>query len=120
MVTKEHAKAFAREWIQAWNDHDLDAILAHYTEDFELTSPLIAYSYGEATGVLRGKEAVRHYWAEMLAAHPDAKLTLSFILAGVDSLTLVYETIMGKMAAEVFFLDGAGKVFRSVVHYNSF
>ena len=120
MVTREQANDFAQEWIQAWNDRDLDAVLSHYTDGFELTSPLIAYCYGENTGVLRGKEAIRQYWAELLAAHPDAEVTLKCVLAGVDSMALVYETFQGKMAAEVFFLDSAGKIFRSVVHYNSF
>lgn len=120
MVTREQANDFAREWIKAWNDRDLEAVLSHYTEDFELTSPLIAYSYGENSGVLRGKEAVRQYWAEQLVNYPDAKFKLKGVLAGVDSMALVYETILGKMAAEVFFLNAAGKIFRAVAHYNSF
>ena len=30
------ADQFARAWMEAWNAHDLDRVLAHYEEDFEL------------------------------------------------------------------------------------
>ena len=30
MVTEGNAKTFAREWVLAWNSHNLDAILSHY------------------------------------------------------------------------------------------
>jgi len=29
MITEEQAAAFGRDWIEAWNRHDLRAILAH-------------------------------------------------------------------------------------------
>ena len=32
---------FAKEWIDAWNSHDLDRILAHYAEDIEISTPMI-------------------------------------------------------------------------------
>jgi ketosteroid isomerase-like protein len=35
MLTQTTAEAFASEWIEAWNSHDLDRILAHYSDDFE-------------------------------------------------------------------------------------
>jgi ketosteroid isomerase-like protein len=38
---------FASDWIAAWNSHDLDRILAHYEDDFEMTSPLIVALVGE-------------------------------------------------------------------------
>ncbi len=30
----EEARGFAEHWIAAWNSHDIDAVLAHYTDDF--------------------------------------------------------------------------------------
>ncbi len=41
MLERGWALEFAREWIESWNSHDLERILAHYTEDFEMSSPLI-------------------------------------------------------------------------------
>ncbi len=30
---------FAQEWLNAWNSHDLEAIMAHYAEDVIFYSP---------------------------------------------------------------------------------
>src|SRR5205809_64676 len=32
-------EALAQNWIQAWNQRDLEAVLSHYTEDVEFQSP---------------------------------------------------------------------------------
>ena len=34
------AQAFAEEWVAAWNAHDLERILAHYRDDFEIITPI--------------------------------------------------------------------------------
>jgi ABC-2 type transport system permease protein len=36
MMTREAAVRFAEGWAAAWNAHDLDRILAHYSDDFEM------------------------------------------------------------------------------------
>lgn len=41
MIDSAWSQEFAREWIAAWNAHDLERILSHYTDDFEMSSPLI-------------------------------------------------------------------------------
>ena len=42
MQSQHHAAAdlaaLGREWISAWNSHDLERILALYAEDAEMTS----------------------------------------------------------------------------------
>lgn len=59
MIPPGFAERFARQWVEAWNAHDLERILAHYEDDFERTSPVIARLAGEASGTLRGKPAGR-------------------------------------------------------------
>ncbi|WP_232821554.1 Cif family virulence factor [Acidithiobacillus ferrivorans] len=39
MIDKEFAEHFASDWIGSWNNHDLDRILSHYSEQFEMFSP---------------------------------------------------------------------------------
>ena len=67
MIDRNWAEAFAREWVDAWNAHDLERILSHYTDDFEMASPLIVERMGVASGRLKGKEAIRRYWGQGLA-----------------------------------------------------
>ena len=54
MITSEFARQFSQEWLSAWNAHDLEAILSHYADDFEMISPYIVAITGESSGVLKG------------------------------------------------------------------
>jgi hypothetical protein len=116
MIEKDFAERFAAEWVTAWNNHDLEAILTHYTDDFEMTSPIIQRLMGEPTGKLKGKEAVGAYWAKALAGLPDLHFDLISILRGVKTITLYYQGHRG-FSAEVFFFNENGKVFKSFAHY---
>ena len=56
------ATAFATKWLEAWNSHNLDRILALYEPDFEFSSPVLAKRPSESGGRLSGTEAARRYW----------------------------------------------------------
>ena len=72
----EFARKFADEWIAAWNAHDLEKVLSHYSDDFVLATPLIKKIAGEPSGVLTGKTAIRSYWRQALELIPDLRLKL--------------------------------------------
>ena len=112
------AEFFAREWIAAWNSHDLDRILDHYRDDFEITTPMIKVVMGVETGLLKGKDAARNYWEAALERVPDLRFTLKEVMQGVDSIALYYESVMGKMAIEVMFFDEEGKISKVLAHYS--
>ena len=38
MITEEFAARFGDDWINAWNAHDLDQVMAHYHEEVVFTS----------------------------------------------------------------------------------
>lgn len=116
MIDAHFLQRFAADWIAAWNRHDLAAILAHYADDFEMRSPLIAPITGDTSGVLRGKASVGAYWAAALQRMPDLKFTLIDTFVGVDSLIIHYRGARGP-AAEVFELGSDGKVVRAAAHY---
>lgn len=115
-MTPEAARTFAQGWIDAWNRHDLEGVLAHYGEDFEFSSPLIPDFAGAPSGTLKGKEAVKAYWAKGLARLPDLHFELMDVLAGIDSLVVYYRGHRGP-AAEVFLFDANGQVKRGVALY---
>jgi ketosteroid isomerase-like protein len=58
-MEKEFAESFATEWIESWNAHDIDRVLSHYAEDFEMSSPVIIQVAGEPSGTLKGKKYSR-------------------------------------------------------------
>jgi ketosteroid isomerase-like protein len=116
MLSREFAAKFATNWINAWNSHDLAQVLAHYSDDFEMSSPYIPRIAGELSGILKGKAAVGAYWAKALERMPELRFELVETLEGVDSVVLYYRSV-GGMAAEVFFFDVRGKVIKAFAHY---
>lgn len=80
-LTHEFAAKFAEDWIASWNAHDLQRILDHYTDDFEMSSPFIISRNEDPTGTLVGKEAVGNYWRRALEANPTLHFELIEVLA---------------------------------------
>jgi len=116
-MDQNFAEQFATDWIDSWNAHDLERILSHYAEDFEMSSPVIIQVADEPSGTLKGKAAVRSYWSKALQLIPDLKFQLLSILVGVGSITLYYKGARGRLAAEVFHFGPDRKVVRAFAHY---
>lgn len=112
-------RKFAEEWINAWNSHDLEAILSHYSEDIEITTPMIKLALGVENGSLKGKKLVADYWQKALAKLPDLHFELYDITTGVNSIALYYKSVMNKNAIEVMFFDDYGKVNKMIAHYTN-
>lgn len=106
-----------REWIAAWNSHDLERILAHYAEDVELISPLVAKLAGRSDGVVRGKAALRHYFARGLEAYPTLRFDFIRLYPGVRSCVVEYLSVNGLRSAELMEFDEQGRVRRVLAHY---
>lgn len=118
MYPHVNAEVFAEEWIAAWNSHDLNAILPHYTEDVQFTSPFIVRLMNEPTGTIQGKDKLRPYFEKGLQAYPELKFELMQVLEGVSSVTLYYKSVKGLMSAEVMFLNEKGLIQRVAAHYS--
>jgi len=117
MIDKAFADRFAADWVDAWNSRDLDRVLSHYSDDFEMSSPVIIQVAGEASGTLKGKDAVGAYWAKALQLMPALQFEPVATLLGVNSITLYYKSVRGP-AAEVFHFNREGKVVRAYAHYS--
>ena len=116
-MSPQQAEQFAKNWIAAWNAHDLDQVLALYRDDFSMASPYIAAIAGEASGRLQGKQAVRAYWQAALERMPELHFELIDCLCGMNSVVLYYRSAGAKLAAEFFEFDADGKVSRAAAHY---
>jgi hypothetical protein len=117
-MDRTFAEPFAAEWIDSWNAHDLDRVLSHYTDDFEMSSPFIVQMVGEPSGTLRGKPAVRAYWKTALERVPDLHFDLITVLAGAGSITLYYRGPHHRLTAEVLHFNADGRVGRAFAHYD--
>jgi ketosteroid isomerase-like protein len=120
MINPEWGLEFAREWIDAWNAHDLDRILSHYRDDFEMHSPLIVERMGIASGSLKGKDAIRPYWEMGLSAQPPLHFELREVLVGTDTIAIYYwSRTRNRMVAEVLTFDSERRVVRGAALYQT-
>ncbi|MEU0495286.1 nuclear transport factor 2 family protein [Mycobacterium sp. NPDC006124] len=104
------AVTFAEKWVRAWNDHDVEAVLAHFHDDVVFTSPVAARVLPETGGVVRGKDALRHYWVTALAMVPDLHFEVVRVYRGESLLVINYRNERGGLVNEVLMFDGAGLV----------
>ena len=57
-------KAWAQDWIAAWNSRSRKRILSHYADEVEFHSPFVARLLGKRRSCLKGIGALRDYFAE--------------------------------------------------------
>jgi hypothetical protein len=114
-MTGEEARAFADEWIAAWNSHDLDRVLSHYSPEVVFLSPIAQKVVGN--GRVVGIHALRSYWGKALATLPQLKFELLNVLVGHACLTILYMNHRNQQAAETFEFANDGKVVRSCACY---
>jgi len=115
-MKSEIVNKFCLEWLEAWNEHDLDKIMTHYASDFEMSSPAIKQIMNEPTGVIKGKEQVRVYWEKALSMNPNIYFELISLYLGANSVVIHYKGHRG-LSAEVFFFNSEGKVKSAFAHY---
>jgi len=118
-MTEISARQFARDWLLAWNSHDLAAILSHYAPEAVLTSPVAARLMNDPSGTIEGREAIGRYFQRGLEAFPNLAFELIDVMWGLSSVVLYYVNQRGSKTAEFMEFDADGKVIRVVANYNS-
>jgi SnoaL-like domain len=118
MFTAADSDELARRWIEAWNDHDLDRIIAHYTDDVVFSSPFIQKIGASPSGTVRGREALRAYFKTALDTYPALTFRLRAVFRGIDTVTLLYESVNGLLAAETMMLNPQNQVSRVLAQYD--
>ena len=117
-LSADSARRFANDWIEAWNLHDLDRIMAHYAESVVLTSPIAAVLLNNRDGTVRGRQALRAYFQKGLEAYPQLRLELIEVMWGLNSIVLYYQNHKGTKSGEFMEFDSQGKVARVVANYS--
>jgi len=118
MISREEALAFAHDWIDSWNSHDLSRVLSHYEDDFEMSSPVMIQMGLSETGTLKGKDKVGTYWEKALDKYPDLHFKLIEVLSSVNTVVIYFQSINNKLSAEFFMFNEKGKVYKAIGHYN--
>ena len=117
MISTKMAERICQDWIKAWNDRNLDALVTPFSDDIELTSPMVVKLFKLPMGTIKGKDMLREYFSKGLEAYADFKFESLAIFAGMDSVMLQYRGVDGSMVADYFALDYDGLIKKAVVHY---
>lgn len=106
-MDRGRAEAFVEEWARCWNEHDVEGVLRHFSEDVVFTSPHAAQVLEGSDGVVRGKESLRHYWVLGLGRVRDLRFEVLGVYVGVHTIVVHYRNQRGGLANEVLtFRDG--------------
>jgi ketosteroid isomerase-like protein len=97
---------WADEWLNAWNMRDLEQLLGLYADGIELHSPMAkVYATG---GTIKGKEALRAYWGEVMRRIPKLALEKIAVYSGHRALALHYRDENGRNCIESVLFDDQG------------
>jgi SnoaL-like protein/Rho termination factor-like protein len=110
---REHAD----RWLEAWNAHDLDAILDCYAEEIDFASPTVTALGGSKEGRLSGRDDLRAHFARGLERAPGLAFTEEALLVGTGGYALVYRREDGARVVESVELDENGRAIRARAFY---
>lgn len=80
----------AEEWFAAFNAHDLERLLALYADDAEHYSPKLKVRLPETQGLIRGKAALRSWWADAFERLPSLRYEVLRLTASKDRVFMEY------------------------------
>jgi hypothetical protein len=112
------AEQIAKSWIDAWNSHDLEALMAHYADDVVFYSPFVKLLDPGEEGVVRGKESLCAYLRNGMDAYPHTRFQLHRTGFGVNSIVMNYISVNGMLANELHVLNESGVAIEVRCHYS--
>ncbi len=112
-LTADEARAWAEDWIGAWNEGAVDDVVRRYRVGAELV--LLSAGSGEVgTRRLTDRDDLReHVDRQQGVGRP---FTLEALYTGAESIVVTYRWADGTRVAEVVELDEEDRVVRSAVH----
>ncbi len=109
----------AQAWLDAFNAHDVDALVALYADDGTHTSPKIRALFPHTGGKLVGKAALKAWWVDSNTRLPGLRYEKTAVTANDERVFLEYVRHApdgASLVAEVFDVKGGHIVASRVYH----
>src|SRR4051812_5317016 len=82
--------AIAHRWFDAFNEHNLDKLLALYGDDAQHYSPKLKLRQPKTQGLITGKDALRLWWCDSFDRLPTLRYAPIRFIADDRSIFMEY------------------------------
>lgn len=111
----------ALKWFEAFNEHDLEKLLALYDDNAAHYSPKLKLRHPETNGYVKGKQALRDWWQDAFDRLPSLHYSVTLLTANNERVFMEYvRQVDGEpdmLVAEVLELNDAGNIKASRVYH---
>ena len=83
-------KHIAHQWFKAFNEHDLEALLNLYDDEAEHYSPKLKVHQPQTNGLIKGKAALRNWWADAFNRLPNLHYEVINLIADDEKVMMEY------------------------------
>ncbi len=80
----------AKQWFQAFNDHNLENLLSLYSDNAIHYSPKLKIRQPESKGLVIGKDALREWWQDAFERLPELHYSYTTLTANNDRVFMEY------------------------------
>lgn len=110
----------AIRWFEAFNEKNLEKLLALYDEEAEHYSPKLKIRLPETEGLIKGKEAMQNWWQEAFDKLPTLQYKVTSLTANTDRVFMEYvrqvENEPDLLVAEVLEIKEEKIIYSRVYH----
>ena len=117
VLTSAEKLVAAQHWVEAWNSHDIEAIMSHYAPDVEFQASTVVTRWSRADGRLHGSAELREQFMRGLALVPNLRFELEEILLSPDGYAVLYRRENGNRVIDSVELDAEGRAVRVTAYY---
>lgn len=90
-------ESIANQWFAAFNEHNLENLLALYDDEAQHYSPKLKIRQPETDGLVSGKEALRGWWRDAFERLPGLHYKVTSLTANGERVFMEYlRTVPGE------------------------
>jgi ketosteroid isomerase-like protein len=110
-------QTLATEWIESWNRHDLESIMAHYADDVVFEANTVVKRWNRPDGKLRSAQELREHFRRGLELAPALHFELEAVMTAPSGYAALYHRDNGNRVIDVVELNAANKAIRVKAYY---
>jgi hypothetical protein len=116
-MTFEDAEAHAKDWIGAWNSHDLERIMSFYSQDVVFEAETVRARWRKPEGKLVGIAELGKHFALGLELAPQLKFQLEQVFLAPSGYAILYQRENGNHVIDCVTINDAGQAAKVIAYY---